>query len=153
MSLAQQVQPISLRLSIWETVLKEEIQRPNHTQAHFGRLREGSMGLIVAKIFQGASDRPVIAYNPYMSTDAWPKTPLTRITSLDSLTRQADIMTVRVPPTPDTKNLIGHWEMELMERERNSYGYGARRDCTFSSKSFLENACLRFSCRFLITDL
>jgi phosphoglycerate dehydrogenase-like enzyme len=115
-SLAREIRPISLRLSAGETVPKEKCSGLIIHKRSLGVVGMGNIGKTVAKMFQGAFESPVIAYDPYMSADAWSDVPHTRVTSLDDLLQQADIVTIHVPLTPDTKNLIGYREMELMKR-------------------------------------
>src|SRR4051794_9424180 len=57
-----------------------------------------------------ALDMDVIAYDPFV--EQGPDVPLV---SLDDLLRRSDIVTLHVPMTPITRNMIGERELELMK--------------------------------------
>jgi D-3-phosphoglycerate dehydrogenase len=64
----------------------------------------GQIGGHVARLAQGLLMQ-VIAYDPYLSPDTARKLGVEQVT-LDELYRRADIITVHVPLTPETTNLI-----------------------------------------------
>lgn len=116
MSLAREVRPISLRLAAGERVPKEQCSGLIIHKRTLGVIGMGNIGRTVAKMFQGAFESPIIAYDPYMPEYAWSDIPHTRVTALDDLLHRADIVTVHVPLTPATRNLISYREMDLMKR-------------------------------------
>src|SRR6478672_10606475 len=69
----------------------------------------GKVGTQVARRAQ-ALDMDVIAYDPFV--EQGPDVPLV---SLDDLLRRSDIVTLHVPMTPITRNMIGEIEFELMK--------------------------------------
>ena len=69
----------------------------------------GKVGTQVARRAQ-ALDMEVIAYDPFIGQG--PDVPLV---SLDDLLRRADIVTLHVPSTPITTNMIGERELDLMK--------------------------------------
>jgi len=69
----------------------------------------GNVGSEVAKRAQ-AFEMQVIAYDPFVSTD-YASTHKVNLVSLDKLLEQADFVTLHVPLTPATANLIGPEEL------------------------------------------
>ena len=117
MSLAREIRPISLRLAAGERVPKEQCSGLIVHKRTLGVIGMGNIGRTVAKMFQGAFESPVLAYDPYMPNDAWSDIPHTRVTALGDLLRQADIVTVHVPLTAATRHLISYREMGMMKRD------------------------------------
>lgn len=115
MSLAREIRPISLRLAAGEKVPKEQCSGLIMHKRSLGVIGMGNIGRTVAKMFQGAFESTIIAYDPYMPEDAWSDIPHTRVTKLDDLLCKADIVTVHVPLTPATRNLISYREMAMMK--------------------------------------
>ncbi len=72
----------------------------------------GRIGYEVAKRAK-AFDMNVIAYDPYISEHKAKEIGV-RLVSFDELIRSSDIITVHVPKTKETENLIGEREFEMM---------------------------------------
>ena len=80
----------------------------------------GNIGLLVAKMFYGAFEGNVILYDPYLrSLDTWhsiiPPTHLQLVTDMDELLSGADTVTIHVPLTPATENMIGAKQFKMMK--------------------------------------
>jgi phosphoglycerate dehydrogenase-like enzyme len=80
----------------------------------------GNIGLLVAKMFHGAFEGTILLYDPYLrSLDAWhsvlPSTHLRLVTDIDELLGDSDIVTVHVPLTPATENMIGAKQFKTMK--------------------------------------
>ncbi|KXJ88333.1 D-isomer specific 2-hydroxyacid dehydrogenase [Microdochium bolleyi] len=82
-----------------------------------GVIGMGNIGKTVATIFRGAYEAPIIAYDPYMPADAWSDLPHTRVSSIEKLLRASDIVSVHVPLTDSTRNLIALPELRLIGPE------------------------------------
>lgn len=70
----------------------------------WGVLGLGATGAAVARL-AGGLGMSVLAYDPYLTVDA-EKPNQTRLTSLDETVRNADVLSVHVPATPETRDLI-----------------------------------------------
>ncbi|KAK4504884.1 hypothetical protein PRZ48_002847 [Zasmidium cellare] len=77
----------------------------------------GNIGEQVARIFRGAFDAEVIAYDPYVATKAWKGIPHTRADTLDEVLQAADVVTLHVPLLDSTHGLISYRELQLMKRQ------------------------------------
>lgn len=80
----------------------------------------GNIGLLVAKMFHGAFEGDVLLYDPYLrSLDAWhaviPPARVHLVTDIDELLISSDIVTVHVPLTPATENMIGAKQFKMMK--------------------------------------
>ncbi len=75
----------------------------------------GKIGSIVAKKLIGAGMK-VVAYDPYISDERVASLGITRIENLDDLIKMADLITIHIPKTPESKNLIGERELALCKK-------------------------------------
>ncbi|RBR23769.1 uncharacterized protein FIESC28_03385 [Fusarium coffeatum] len=85
-------------------------------QKTIGILGMGNIGKCVAKIFRGAFEADVIAYDPFLPADAWADIPHTRASSVAEVLESSDVITVHMPLTPETRNLISYEEMKRMKK-------------------------------------
>lgn len=81
-----------------------------------GILGMGHVGKAVARIFQGGLGARVIGYDPFLSADAWSDIPHTRAQSLEDVWSDADVITVHMPLTPQTRGLIAYPQLRSMRR-------------------------------------
>jgi phosphoglycerate dehydrogenase-like enzyme len=56
----------------------------------------------------------VAAFDPYISDDDFVQRGATRVSSLDALLRNSDILTLHIPFTPETRTMIGANELALL---------------------------------------
>jgi phosphoglycerate dehydrogenase-like enzyme len=75
----------------------------------------GNIGKAVARIFRGAFDAEIIAYDPFLPAGAWGEIPHVRAESVEQVLVASDMITVHMPLTPQTANLIGYAEMQRMK--------------------------------------
>lgn len=80
----------------------------------------GNIGLEVARKWQGAMLGSVVAYDPYAKADAWvdklPGQRFQRASGLEGLLQDADVVTLHVPLTASTSNLLSTREFALMKQ-------------------------------------
>jgi lactate dehydrogenase-like 2-hydroxyacid dehydrogenase len=84
----------------------------------------GNIGFLVAKMFHAAFDGPIILYDPFIDDEALRKWQgairgdgaFRLVDALDRLLEQADIISLHVPLTKSTENLIADREIRLMKR-------------------------------------
>ena len=91
----------SMRRGEWE---KKKFEGTEVTGKTLGILGVGNIGSVVANRAQGLKMN-VIAYDPFISAEAADKLGITLV-SLDDLYRKSDFISVHVPLTADTKNLV-----------------------------------------------
>jgi len=73
----------------------------------------GQVGMRVSRLAAAFGMR-VSAFDPYISDDDFAQRGATRVTSLDALLRESDILTLHVPYTPETRTMIGAKELALL---------------------------------------
>ncbi|KAL1965279.1 hypothetical protein VTN77DRAFT_5881 [Rasamsonia byssochlamydoides] len=77
----------------------------------------GNIGRVVARKWIGAMEGSIIAYDPFVSEDAWGDIPHERVKDLADLLRRADVVTLHVPLTEQTRSLIGREQFALMKKD------------------------------------
>lgn len=70
----------------------------------------------MARIFIGGLKAEVVAYDPFVSANAWADLPHKRATSVEEVLKSADVVTVHMPLTGETRCLISYEKMRLMRR-------------------------------------
>jgi D-3-phosphoglycerate dehydrogenase len=73
----------------------------------------GQVGMRVSRLASAFGMR-VAAFDPYISDDDFAQRGATRVSSLDALLRDSDIVTLHVPFTPETRTMIGANELALL---------------------------------------
>lgn len=81
-----------------------------------GVIGMGNIGSRIARKYHLAFNAGIVAYDPYAPADSWPDIPHRRVASLDELLPLADILTIHVPLTPETRHLIGRRALALMKK-------------------------------------
>jgi D-3-phosphoglycerate dehydrogenase len=66
----------------------------------------GKIGSVVVKKLLGAGMK-VVGYDPYVTDERITQLGITRIETLDELFEISDLITIHIPKTPESKNLIG----------------------------------------------
>ncbi|KAJ5758088.1 D-3-phosphoglycerate dehydrogenase [Penicillium nucicola] len=80
-----------------------------------GIIGMGNIGRTVAEIFRGAFDAEVVACDVFMPDDAWPSIPHSRVKSVEEVLRRADVVSVHVPLTKETRDMISYTELRMMK--------------------------------------
>lgn len=106
------------QLAQGETIRKETCSGLLLTGRTIGVIGMGNIGCAVARIFNAAFNTNVIALDNYMPDEpaTWKNIPYTRVQSLQELLKASDIVTIHVPLTKETQNMIGAPELELMKK-------------------------------------
>jgi D-3-phosphoglycerate dehydrogenase len=73
----------------------------------------GQVGMRVSRVAAAFGMR-VTAFDPYISDDDFAQRGATRVTSLDALLRDSDILTLHVPFTTETRTMIGANELAML---------------------------------------
>lgn len=115
MDVARQIGPIVGKQARGVLVPKEKCSGLLLHRKTIGILGMGNIGRAVARIFRGAFDADVVAYDPFLPADAWAEIQHTRAQTVDEVLAASDVVTVHMPLTPDTRNLIGYAQMQTMK--------------------------------------
>ena len=75
----------------------------------------GKIGSIVAKKLIGAGMN-VIGYDPYITDERCVQLGIKRVETIDELLKTVDLVTIHIPKTPESKNLIGERELALCKK-------------------------------------
>lgn len=107
------------------SVVMRQMKQPVHKQScngitlhgkTVGIIGMGSIGRKVAHMFHGAFDAPILAFDPYMPADAWGDLEHTRVQSYAEMLPSADILTIHVPLTEETRGMISYEDLRRMKR-------------------------------------
>ena len=115
-SLARQIRPISIRIANGEVVKKESCSGLILHRCTIGIIGMGNIGKTVAKIFQGAFESRVVAYDPYMASNGWPEIEHERVKTVEEVLSKSDVVTIHVPLTPETQDLINYERLAKMKK-------------------------------------
>src|SRR5580692_6557035 len=66
----------------------------------------GNIGTLVARKWRGAFDAKIIGYDPYVPANRWSELPHKRAASLEEMLPQVDILSLHLPLTPESRNMI-----------------------------------------------
>ncbi len=75
----------------------------------------GNIGTLVARKWHAAFDAHIVAYDPYVPADKWPDIPHKRAASLAETLPLADILTLHLPLTEESRGMIGAQALALMK--------------------------------------
>jgi D-3-phosphoglycerate dehydrogenase / 2-oxoglutarate reductase len=80
-----------------------------------GLIGIGKIGMSVGKKLHDAFDMKIIAYDPFATTDYCDSLGFAKTENLDELCSKGDIISVSVPLTKETRNMIASREISLMK--------------------------------------
>ena len=69
----------------------------------------------MARKWRGAFDAKLIGYDPYVPADRWSDLPHKRAASLEEMLPQVDILSLHLPLTPESRNMIDAAKLALMK--------------------------------------
>jgi len=97
-----------------------KVQRANFLgyeswQKTVGIVGMGNIGTLVARKWRGAFDAKIIGYDPYVPANRWSELPHKRAASLEEMLPQVDILSLHLPLTPESRNLIDAARLALMK--------------------------------------
>jgi len=87
------------------------------TNRTLGLIGMGNIGKRVAEIFQGAFGSSIVAYDPFMPADVWDDLPHTRISTPAEVIEAADVLSLHVPLTASTRDMLTYKEKSMMRPE------------------------------------
>ena len=124
LSLARRVPELDRRLRRGETLVRSNLLGISLHRKTLGIVGMGNVGSALARKWRGAMEGEVLGYDPYANEGAWTTDanddgeqaiPHTRVHDLHDLLRSADVISLHVPLSPSTRNLIGATELSLMK--------------------------------------
>jgi D-3-phosphoglycerate dehydrogenase / 2-oxoglutarate reductase len=77
----------------------------------------GSVGRRTADLFRKAFGAPLLAFDPFAPDTAFTEVGAERYTGLDAMLPQVDVLTLHIPLSPDTTNLMDGRRLGLMRGE------------------------------------
>ena len=97
-----------------------KVQRANFLgyeswQKTVGIVGMANIGTLVARKWRGAFDAKIIGYDPYVPANRWSELPHKRAASLEEMLPQVDILSLHLPLTPESRNLIDAARLALMK--------------------------------------
>jgi len=84
-------------------------------QKTVGIIGMGNIGTLVARKWRGAFDAGIIGYDPYVPADRWSDLPHRRAASLEEMLPQVDILSLHLPLTAESRNMIDAARLALMK--------------------------------------
>lgn len=98
-----------------EALIRSQWLSKSLYQKTVGIIGMGNIGREVAKKWRSSMDATLVAYDPYLTKDAWADIPHIRAHKLEELLQISDVVTIQAPLTPETKGLIGVKEIAQMK--------------------------------------
>jgi len=84
-------------------------------QKTVGVVGMGNIGTRSARKWRGAFDANIIGYDPYV--EPWKDISHRKVSRLEELLKEADLVTLHVPLTEETRQLIGKEQLALMKKD------------------------------------
>lgn len=118
LSLARCIRSITVR-QMSQPVPKESCNGLTLFQRTVGIIGMGNIGRLVAEIFQAGYDTDVIAFDAFLPLDheLWRHIRHTRAESLEEVLVKADVISLHIPLTPETRNLISYKQIKTMKKD------------------------------------
>lgn len=116
LSVARGIRSITTR-QMSEPVRKETCNGLTLYKRTIGIIGMGNIGRTVAEIFQAGFNAEIIAFDAYMPQEAWPHIRHIRAGSVDEVISKSDVLTLHVPLTPETRNMIAYPQMMAMKKD------------------------------------
>lgn len=114
MTVARGIRSITTR-QMTKPVPKETCNGLTLYKKTLGIIGMGNIGRTVAEIFRGAFDAEVIAFDVFMPDNAWPHIPHDRVQDVQEVIRRADVLSIHVPLTDETRDMISYKELQMMK--------------------------------------
>ncbi|KAF4333018.1 d-3-phosphoglycerate dehydrogenase [Fusarium beomiforme] len=119
LTVAREVPQMVIRQRIQgEAIRKETVAGMLLSKKVLGVVGMGHIGQAIARMFFAGLQAQIVAFDPYHpdDSDSWEQIPHRRFKTLNELLKVADVVTLHVPLTPSTKNMIAAPQMKLMKK-------------------------------------
>ena len=134
--IARRVAELDRRVRGGEAIIRSTALGISLFKKKIGIIGMGNIGKIVAQKWIAAMGGTVIGYDPFAPEDAWSDMDHRRVHSLEELLIDSDVISLHVPLTPGTRDLIGKRQFELMKS--NAILVNAARGGTVNEAALLE---------------
>lgn len=114
MTVARDIRSITTR-QMTNPVPKETCNGLTLYKKTLGIIGMGNIGRTVAEIFRGAFDADVVAYDAFIPDGAWPHIPHQRFNDIQEVIKRADVLSIHVPLTEETRDMISYKEIRMMK--------------------------------------
>ncbi|ETN45455.1 phosphoglycerate dehydrogenase [Cyphellophora europaea CBS 101466] len=116
---ARRVTEFDRKIRDGEKVVRSQMLGKSLFRKSLGIVGMGAIGSELAKKWKGAMNGPLIAFDPYAKEEAWHDLfgleGFTRVQNLNDLLKAVDVVSLHVPLTTSTTNLIGEKELAIMK--------------------------------------
>ncbi|PCD38511.1 hypothetical protein AU210_006985 [Fusarium oxysporum f. sp. radicis-cucumerinum] len=119
LTVAREVPQMVIRQRIQgEAIRKETVDGILLSKKIIGVVGMGHIGQAIAHMFVGGLQAEIIAFDPYFhdNESSWNTIPYKRVKTLPELLEVADVVTLHVPLTPTTKNMIAAPQLKQMKK-------------------------------------
>lgn len=125
LTVARNVSFIDREIRAGKTITKAEGGTSGHqlTGRTLGLVGGGNIGYALGKMFYGAFGARVVVYDPYLSPtqqalweESLPPNKFRRVSQLDDMLREADVVSLHVPLLDATRDLISVRELGMMKK-------------------------------------
>jgi D-3-phosphoglycerate dehydrogenase len=98
----------------------EAVVRPQHLGIEMsgkkvGIVGMGNIGTVTARKWRGAFSAEILAYDPHAPADAWADIPHRRVSRLQDMLPEVDLLTLHLPLTPESRHIIDREALALMK--------------------------------------
>lgn len=114
LSVARGIRSITTR-QMSKPVPKETCNGLTLYQKTIGIIGMGNIGRTVAEIFRGGFAADIVAYDAYTPDNIWQHIPHVRARSIDEVLVRADVLSIHVPLTKDTRDMITYDRIRAMK--------------------------------------
>ncbi|KAL4935905.1 hypothetical protein BDV06DRAFT_217067 [Aspergillus oleicola] len=114
MTVARSIRSITTR-QMTAPVPKETCSGLTLYKKTIGIIGMGDIGRTVAEIFHRGFDAELIAFDAFILDDAWPHLPHKRAQSAQEVIAAADILTLHIPLTDETRNMLSYKQLRQMK--------------------------------------
>ncbi|KAF5635875.1 SER3-3-phosphoglycerate dehydrogenase [Fusarium sp. NRRL 52700] len=118
LTLSRRVAEIDRRTRSGETIVRSQTLGKSLFKKTLGVVGMGNIGLAVAKKWVGAMEGNIVAYDPFSDGKQWLSTfgesRFRQVSKLHDLLRTSDVVTLHLPLTKDTENIISTAEFAAM---------------------------------------
>ncbi|KAH8178375.1 d-isomer specific 2-hydroxyacid dehydrogenase, NAD binding domain-containing protein [Sarocladium implicatum] len=119
LSLARRIPEIDRRLRSGESIVRSQTLGISLYGKTLGLVGMGAIACSLAKKWIAAMDGNVVGFDPFYNEKMWsslPQDKITRVESLEEMLAAADVVSIHVPLTEKTRNMISTAELALMKR-------------------------------------
>ncbi|KAJ9655687.1 hypothetical protein H2198_005484 [Neophaeococcomyces mojaviensis] len=114
-AVARQIRTISVKQEQGLEVRKEHCCGLTLTGSCIGVMGMGAIGKMVASMFRDALGCTIYAYDPILPADAWADLPHVRVSSMDEMVPNVDVLSLHVPLLPSTRGCISMAQFRKMK--------------------------------------